>query len=41
MVEYGQELVGKYLDTYNESIAQAQLVLETLLTKMSLSISQD
>lgn len=32
-VVYGQELTGEYLDTYNDSMAQAQLVLETLLTK--------
>lgn len=32
-VEYGQELFGDYLDTYNDSMYQAQLVLEALLAK--------
>lgn len=32
-VEYGQELFGTYLDTYNASMYQAQLVLEALLAK--------
>lgn len=32
-VVYGQELTGTYLETYNNSIMQAQLVLETLLSK--------
>ena len=32
-VEYGQELTGEYLQTYEQSMAQAQLVLETLLTR--------
>ena len=32
-VTYGQELFGTYLDTYNASMYQAQLVLEALLTK--------
>lgn len=39
-VVYGQELTGEYLDTYNDSMAQAQLVLETLLTKRA-SVSQE
>ena len=39
-VVYGQELTGEYLDTYNESMAQAQLVLDTLLTKRA-SITQE
>ena len=30
-VTYGQELFGEYLDTYNAAMAQAQVVLETLL----------
>ena len=34
-VEYGQDLFGTYLDTYNASMYQAQLVLEALLTKRS------
>ena len=34
-VLYGQELEGEYLDTYNASMYQAQLVLEALLTKRS------
>lgn len=32
-VVYGQELTGTYLETYNNSMTQAQLVLETLLSK--------
>lgn len=32
-VVYGQELTGTYLETYNNSMMQAQLVLETLLSK--------
>lgn len=32
-IEYGQELTGEYLDTYNASMTQAHLVLESLLTK--------
>ena len=32
-VTYGQELFGDYLDTYNNSMYQAQLVLEALLIK--------
>lgn len=32
-VTYGQELFGDYLDTYNNSMYQAQLVLEALLAK--------
>ena len=32
-VEYGQDLEGEYLDTYNASMYQAQLVLEALLAK--------
>ena len=31
-VEYGQELTGKYLDTYNDAMNQAKIVLETLLS---------
>lgn len=33
VVEYGQELTGDYLDTYNASMAQSQMVLEALLAK--------
>lgn len=32
-VTYGQELFGDYLNTYNNSMYQAQLVLEALLAK--------
>lgn len=32
-VEYGQELNGEYLNTYNSSMAQSQIVLEALLAK--------
>ena len=32
-VVYGQELTGTYLETYNNSMMQSQLVLETLLSK--------
>lgn len=32
-IEYGQELTGTYLDTYNNSMMQAKLLLETLLFK--------
>lgn len=32
-IEYGQELAGEYLETYNASMAQSQLVLEALLAK--------
>lgn len=32
-VEYGQELNGEYLETYNASMAQSQMVLEALLAK--------
>ena len=32
-VKYGQELDGDYIDIYNASMYQAQLVLEALLTK--------
>lgn len=32
-VKYGQELTGEYLQTYNESMKQAQTVLEDLLTR--------
>ena len=39
-VTYGQELTGEYLETYNASMAQAQLVLETLLSKRASDISE-
>ena len=39
-VTYGQELTGEYLETYNTSMAQAQLVLETLLSKRASDISE-
>jgi hypothetical protein len=39
-VEYGQELTGEYLQTYNESMAQAQLVLEALLAKRAAVLSE-
>ena len=32
-VVYGQELTSTYIETYNNSMMQAQLVLETLLSK--------
>ena len=39
-VEYGQELTGEYLDTYNSSMAQAQVVLDTLLLKRAKAIAE-
>lgn len=39
-VVYGQELTDEYIDTYNASMTQAKLVLETLLTKRA-SVSQE
>lgn len=32
-IEYGHKLKGEYLDTYNASMAQSQMVLEALLAK--------
>lgn len=40
-VEYGQELTGEFLQTYNESMAQAQLVLEALLTKRASALTEE
>lgn len=40
-VEYGQELTGEYLQTYNESMAQAQLVLEALLAKRAAILAEE
>lgn len=34
-IEYGQELTGKYLDTYNANIAEAQNQLEIIISKIS------
>lgn len=39
-VAYGQELVDEYLDTYNASMAQAQVVLDTLLAKRAKAIAE-
>lgn len=39
-VVYGQELTGEYLETYNSSMAQAQLVLETLLAQRQSAITE-
>lgn len=39
-VEYGQPLTGEYLQTYNESMAQAQLVLEALLAKRAAVLAE-
>lgn len=39
-IEYGQELTGEYLQTYNESMAQAQLVLEALLAKRAAILAE-
>lgn len=40
-VFYGQALTGKYLDIYNASMTQAQLVLETLLAKRVKVLSEE
>jgi hypothetical protein len=40
-VEYGQELTGEYLQTYNESMVQAQLVLEALLAKRATLLNEE
>lgn len=40
VVEYGQELTGEYLQTYNKSMAQAQLVLEALLAKRATILAE-
>lgn len=40
-VQYGQDLTGKYLETYNASMAQAQLVLEALLKQRSAMLSEE
>jgi hypothetical protein len=39
-VEYGQELTDEYLQTYNESMAQAQIVLEALLAKRAALLNE-
>ena len=39
-VEYGQELTGEFLNTYNESMAQAQLVLEALLARRAAMLAE-
>ena len=39
-VVYGQELTSTYLETYNNSMMQAQLVLETLLSKRANTTSE-
>ena len=39
-VEYGQELTDEYLHTYNESMAQAKLVLEALLAKRAAVLAE-
>ena len=39
-VKYGQELTGKYLQTYVESMSQAQLVLEALLAKRAALLNE-
>ena len=41
VVEYGQELTGEYLQTYNESMAQAQLVLEALLAQRAAVLAEE
>ena len=40
-VEYGQELVDEYLQTYKESMAQAQLVLEALLARRAAMLAEE
>lgn len=40
VVEYGQELTDEFLQTYNESMAQAQLVLEALLSKRAAMLAE-
>lgn len=32
-VEYGQELIGEYLSTYNQIMRQANLIINTVITK--------
>ena len=39
-ITYGQELTGEYLETYNASMAQAQVVLEALLEKRVKAIAE-
>lgn len=39
-IEYGHELTGEYLQTYNESMAQAQLVLEALLSRRAAMLAE-
>lgn len=39
-IVYGQELTSTYLETYNNSMMQAQLVLETLLSKRANTTSE-
>lgn len=39
-VEYGQDLIGEYLETYNASMTQAQLVLETMLAKRNAVLTE-
>lgn len=40
-VVYGQELPSEYVDTYNGSMAQAQLVLETLLRQRAAILGEN
>ncbi len=40
-ITYGQELTGEYLETYNASMAQAQLVLEAMLAKRSDALTEE
>lgn len=40
-VEYGQELTGEFLETYNESMAQSQLVLEALLSRRAMILAEE
>lgn len=39
-IEYGQELTGEYLDTYNASMEQSKLVLDALLEKRVKTITE-
>lgn len=38
-VEYGQELTGQYLETYNSILAQSKLELEKILAKVTITLN--
>ena len=39
-ITYGQELTGEYLETYNASMEQAQVVLDALIAKRAKELSE-